>query len=241
MPGAVWFPDVRLNYAEAMLRMPGRADDDVVVIARSQSRDEVRLTAAELRDQVARARAGLVRFGVGPGDRVAAYAPNIPETLVLMLATASLGAVFSSCAPEFGVQSVIDRWQQIEPKLLLAVDGYRYGDKAIDRRAEVEAIRARLPSVHTVVWLPYLDEHAIYVDGAKTWADLAVRSRRRWSSSACRSTIRCTCCSRRAPPACRSRSCTGTAASRSSTSRCSACRATSGPPTASSGSPPPAG
>ena len=172
MPGAEWFPDVRLNYAEAMLRMPGRADDDVVVIARSQSRDEIRMTAAELRDQVARARLGLVRFGVGPGDRVAAYAPNIPETLVLMLATASLGAVFSSCAPEFGVQSVIDRWQQIEPKLLLAVDGYRYGDKAVNRRAEVEAIRARLQSVHTVVWLPYLDDHAIYTDGAKTWADL---------------------------------------------------------------------
>ena len=172
MPGAVWFPGVRLNYAEAMLRMPGRADDDVVVVARSQSREEVRITAAELRDQVARARAGLVRFGVGPGDRVAAYAPNIPETLVLMLATASLGAVFSSCAPEFGVQSVIDRWQQIEPKLLLAVDGYQYGSKAINRRAEVEAIRARLRSVHTVVWLPYLDDHAIYTDGAKTWADL---------------------------------------------------------------------
>ena len=171
MPGADWFPGVRLNYAEAMLQMPGRADDDVVVIARSQSRDEVRITAAELRDQVARARAGLIRFGVQPGDRVAAYAPNIPETLVLMLATASLGAVFSSCAPEFGVQSVIDRWQQIEPTLLLAVDGYRYGDKAIDRHAEVEAIRSQLNSVNTVVWLQYLDERSS-VDGAKTWADL---------------------------------------------------------------------
>jgi acetoacetyl-CoA synthetase len=170
MPGAVWFPDVQLNYAEAMLLMPGRADDDVVVIARSQSRDEVRITAAELRDQVARARAGLVRFGVGPGDRVAAYAPNIPETLVLMLASASLGAVFSSCAPEFGVQSVIDRWQQIEPTLLLAVDGYRYGDKAIDRRAEVEAIRSQLTSVRTIVWLPYLEERG--VEGETTWADL---------------------------------------------------------------------
>jgi acetoacetyl-CoA synthetase len=172
MPGASWFPDVRLNYAEAMLRMPGRADEDVVVIARSQSRGEVRLTAADLRHQVARARHGLVRFGVRPGDRVAAYAPNIPETLILMLAAASLGAVFSSCAPEFGVQSVIDRWRQIEPTLLLAVDGYQYGAKPVDRRAEVEAIRAQLPSVHTVVWLPYLEERAIYVDGAKTWADL---------------------------------------------------------------------
>ncbi len=170
MPGAVWFPGVHLNYAEAMLQMPGRADDDVVVIARSQSRDEVRITAAELRDQVARARAGLVRSGVGRGDRVAAYAPNIPETLVLMLATASLGAVFSSCAPEFGVQSVIDRWQQIEPRLLLAVDGYRYGEKAIDRRVEVETIRSQLPSVDTVVWLPYLEERG--VDGETTWADL---------------------------------------------------------------------
>jgi acetoacetyl-CoA synthetase len=170
MPGAVWFPGVHLNYAEAMLQMPGRADDEVVVIARSQSRDEVRFTAAELRDQVARARAGLVRFDIGPGDRVAAYAPNIPETLVLMLATASLGAVFSSCAPEFGVQSVIDRWQQIEPTLLLAVDGYRYGDKAIGRRAEVEEIRSQLKSVRTVVWLPYLEEHA--VEGEQTWADL---------------------------------------------------------------------
>ena len=84
-------------------------------MARSQSRDDVELTAAGLRDQVARARAGLVDAGVSQGDRVAAYSPNIPETLVLLLAAASLGAVFSSCAPEFGTQSVIDRWQQIEP------------------------------------------------------------------------------------------------------------------------------
>jgi acetoacetyl-CoA synthetase len=156
MPGAVWFPHVRLNYAEAMLRMPGRADDDVVVVARSQTRDEVRLTAAGLRDLVARVRAGLVRAGVGEGDRVAAYAPNVPETLALMLATASLGAAFSSCAPEFGTQSVTDRLSQIAPKVLLAVDGYRYGAKAVDRRVEVEEILAALPSVETLVELPYL-------------------------------------------------------------------------------------
>ncbi|MET1061772.1 MAG: acetoacetate--CoA ligase, partial [Aeromicrobium sp.] len=172
MPGAAWFPDVRLNYAEAMLRLPGRADDDVVVVARSQSREDVRLTAAELRDQVARARAGLRAAGVGPGDRVAAYSPNIPETLVLLLAAASLGAVFSSCAPEFGTQSVIDRWQQIEPTVVLAVDGYVYGDKPIDRRDEVVTIRAALPSIRTLVWLPYLDAAAPAPDGAITWADL---------------------------------------------------------------------
>lgn len=160
MPGATWFPNVRLNYAEAMLRMPGRADDDVVVIGRSQTRDDVRLTAAELRDAVARARAGLRRHGIGRGDRVAAYAPNAPETLVLMLAAASLGAIFSSCAPEFGVQSVVDRWRQTEPRLLLAVDGYRYGVKDVDRREQVEQVVDTLPSIETVVWMPYLDPAA---------------------------------------------------------------------------------
>nr|BFE65230.1 acetoacetate--CoA ligase [Dactylosporangium thailandense] len=157
MPGARWFPGARLNYAEHVLRMPGVADDEPIVIARSQTRGPVELTAAELREQVRRARAGLRRLGVGEGDRVAAYAPNIPETFVLLLAAASLGAIFSSCAPEFGTRSVVDRWQQIEPKVLVAVDGYRYGDKPIDRTAEVEAIHAALPSVEHVVRIGYLN------------------------------------------------------------------------------------
>jgi acetoacetyl-CoA synthetase len=156
MPGARWFPGATLNYAEHVLKMPGLADDDPVVIAYSQSREPVTLTARQLRDQVRRVRAGLVRLGVGRGDRVAAYAPNIPETFILMLATASLGAIFSSCAPEFGTRSVTDRWKQIEPKILVAVDGYRYGDKAIDRSAEVAAIKDALPSVETVIMIGYL-------------------------------------------------------------------------------------
>jgi acetoacetyl-CoA synthetase len=156
MPGATWFPGATLNYAEHVLRMPGRSDDEPAVIAYSQSRDPVTLTARQLRDQVRRVRAGLRRLGVGPGDRVAAYAPNIPETYVLMLATASLGAIFSSCAPEFGTRSVTDRWRQIEPKVLVAVDGYRYGDKAIDRREEVAAIREALPSLEHVITIGYL-------------------------------------------------------------------------------------
>ena len=172
MPGAEWFPEVGLNYAEAVLRLPGRDDDDVVVIARSQSREAISVTAAGLRDQVARARAGLIRAGVTRGDRVAAYAPNIPETLVLLLAAASLGAIFSSCAPEFGTQSVTDRWRQIEPTVVLAVDGYGYGGKAIDRRTEVETILSSLPSVNTLVWLPYLDQEAQTPDGALTWDEL---------------------------------------------------------------------
>src|SRR5919199_3745652 len=156
MPGATWFPGATLNYAENVLRIPGRGDDDPVLVAYSQTRDPITLTARQLRDQVRRVRAGLVRLGVGRGDRVAAYAPKIPETYVLLLATASLGAIFSSCAPEFGTRSVTDRWTQIEPKVLVAVDGYRYGNKAIDRRSEVDAIRAALPSLEHVVKIGYL-------------------------------------------------------------------------------------
>ncbi|HEX3266166.1 MAG TPA: AMP-binding protein, partial [Candidatus Limnocylindrales bacterium] len=137
MPGARWFAGATLSYAEHALRLPGRADDDVVVVGRSQTRPPVELTAAELRDAVARCRAGLVRLGVRRGDRVAAYLPNIPEAIVALLATASLGATWSSCAPEFGVRAVIDRLAQIEPRVLLAIDGYRYGDKPVDRRAEL--------------------------------------------------------------------------------------------------------
>jgi acetoacetyl-CoA synthetase len=158
MPGARWFPGSTLNYAEHVLRMPGLGDDDPVVIAYAQSRQPVTLTCRQLRDEVRQVRAGLKGLGVGRGDRVAAYAPNIPETYVLMLATASLGAIFSSCAPEFGSRSVIDRWKQIEPKVLVAVDGYRYGDKAIDRREEVAAIRAALPSLEHVITIGYLHE-----------------------------------------------------------------------------------
>jgi acetoacetyl-CoA synthetase len=170
MPGARWFEGATVNYAEHVLRMPGLADDDPVVLAYSQTRPSSTLTAAQLRDQVRRVRAGLRRFGVGPGDRVAAYAPNIPETFVLMLATASLGAVFSSCAPEFGTRSVVDRWQQIEPKVLVAVDGYRYGDKAVDRRGELAEIRAALPSLVHVVTLNYLNEDA------GTWSELSAET-----------------------------------------------------------------
>ncbi|MEU2612782.1 acetoacetate--CoA ligase [Micromonospora sp. NPDC007271] len=173
MPGARWFPGATLNYAENVLRMPGRADDDPVVIAYGQTRAPETLTAAELRERVRRVAAGLRRLGVGPGDRVAAYAPNIPETFVLLLATASLGAIFSSCAPEFGTRSVTDRWQQIEPKVLVAVDGYRYGDKPIDRRGEVAAIRAALPSLEHIVGIPYLDPAGAPMPGVISWAELA--------------------------------------------------------------------
>jgi acetoacetyl-CoA synthetase len=173
MPGATWFPGATLNYAQHALRLPGRADGDIVVIGRSQTRDATDLTVAELRDQVARCRAGLQRLGVGRGDRVAAFLPNVPEAIVALLATASLGAIWSSCAPEFGVRAVVDRFGQIEPKVLIAVDGYRYGDKAIDRRTELGEIRAALPSLTSTVVLPYLDAAATAeIPDAIAWSEL---------------------------------------------------------------------
>ena len=154
MPGAEWFTGSRLNYAEHMV---GRDEDtdQVAVLARSQTRADFDLTFGELREQVARARAGLKRLGIGPGDRVVAYLPNVPEALVAFLATASLGAIWATCAPEFGPRSVIDRFGQLEPKLLLAIAGYTYGEKPIDRRAEVAEIRDALPSLERVVHVPY--------------------------------------------------------------------------------------
>ncbi len=148
MPGTQWFPGARLNYAEHALATRG---DGVAVIARSQSRDERRLSWDDLADQVARCRTGLLRLGVEQGDRVAAYLPNGPEALVAFLATASLGAVWCSCPPEFGVRSVTDRFGQLDPVLLFVVRSYRYGTKVIDRSGEVAAIVDALPSVRTVV------------------------------------------------------------------------------------------
>ena len=155
MPGAEWFPGATLNFAEHALRGVGTAGGDVAVVSHSQTREPVELTWDSLRDQVARARAGLVRLGVKQGDRVVAYLPNIPETLVAFLATASLGAVWASCAPEFGARSVIDRFAQVEPVVLLAAPGYRYGTKHVDRRDEVAALRDGLPTLRHVVAVPY--------------------------------------------------------------------------------------
>jgi acetoacetyl-CoA synthetase len=171
MPGAVWFPGATLNYAELALR---RRDDEVAIVGRSQTRAEVTVTWAQLADQVARAAAGLRRLGVGRGDRVVGYLPNVPETVVAFLACASIGAVWSSCAPEFGATSVVDRVRQIEPTVLLVVDGYRYGRKDVDRRAEVAEIRAALPTLRATVLLPYLDPATAVerVPDATPWAEL---------------------------------------------------------------------
>jgi len=176
LPDVRWFPGGRLNYAAQALAAAAAAPDAIAVVAHSQTRPPVELTWAELHDAVARCAAGLRRLGVSAGDRVVAYAPNIPETLIAFLATASLGAIWSSCAPEFGVRSVIDRLAQIEPAVLVVVDGYRYGAKEIERRGHVAEIVAALPTLRHVVDVPYLhpDGAPATVDGPATvaWDDL---------------------------------------------------------------------
>ena len=171
MPGAKWFPGARLNYVDHALRSDaGR----LAIIARSETRDETALTYGQLREAVAAAAAGLRRLGVRPGDRVAAYLPNIPETAIAFLATASLGALWSSCAPEFGVGSVIDRFAQIGPKILIATDGYVHGGRRFDRLDTVSAIEERLPTLEHTVVVPHLASRPDLsgLRSPMTWAEL---------------------------------------------------------------------
>jgi len=155
MPGAQWFPGSRLSYAEHIFA--GKDDGAVALRHASELRELGEWTWGELRGQVASLAAALRTLGVQPGDRVVAYMPNIPETLAAFLACASLGAIWSSAAPEFGARSVVDRFAQIEPKVLLAVDGYRYGGRDFDRRAIVDGIAAEIPSLERVARFGYLD------------------------------------------------------------------------------------
>lgn len=158
--GLKWFPGATLNYAANALRRADDAPDDTAVVFRSEAGGHRVLTYRELARHVAEVRAGLAGLGVGKGDRVAAYVPNIPEALICFLATASLGAVWSSCSPDFGSSSVIDRFAQIEPKVLIAVDGYAYNGKRFDRREIVGEIESALPSLAATVLIPYLDPAA---------------------------------------------------------------------------------
>ncbi|MGP4004261.1 acetoacetate--CoA ligase [Streptomyces sp. 8N706] len=172
MPGARWFPGATLNYAEHALRAaedPARADSPALLHV-DETHDPQPVTWGELRRQVGSAAAALRRLGVRPGDRVSGYLPNVPQAVVAFLSTAAVGAVWTSCAPDFGARSVLDRFQQVEPVILFAVDGYRYGGKEHDRGETVAELRRELPTLRAVVHIPLLGTPA--PEGALDWADL---------------------------------------------------------------------
>jgi acetoacetyl-CoA synthetase len=169
MPGAEWFGGARVSYAEHIFR--GREDAAVAIIHEAELRERGEMTWGELRAQVAGIAAGLRELGVEPGDRVVGYLPNVPETIAIFLACASIGAVWSCCSPDFGIRSVVDRFAQIEPKVLFAVDGYRYGGKDFDRRDAIARLQGELPTLTHTVLVPYLDTGAT-LDGTVTLRDM---------------------------------------------------------------------
>jgi acetoacetyl-CoA synthetase len=171
MPGTEWFPDTRLNYAEHVFR--NAPDDRVAIVEAGELRATREIGWGELRSLTERIAGGLRALGVGEGDRVVAYLPNIAEAMAAFLATASLGAVWSSCSPDFGARSVVDRFAQIEPKVLLAVDGYRYGGRDFDKLPVLAELEAAMPTLEHVVVLPYLDPQPEIG---------ALRSARRWEA-----------------------------------------------------------
>ncbi len=169
MPLTQWFKGSMLNYAEHSFRHA--VDENLAILFKHENREVRSITWRSLKEQVASFRTYLLDQGVQKGDRVVAYLPNIPESVVAFLATCSIGAVWSSCSPDFGANSVIDRFQQIEPKVLITVDGYYYQGKPNDRVEEVQEIRDRLDSITAVVQIPYLNEEP-FVEGATLWEDV---------------------------------------------------------------------
>ena len=164
-------------FAEQLFRFntdPATASKDAIV-AESETRDRITLSWGEVREQVTAVANTFRALGIGPGDRVVAYLPNTPEAVIAFFACASIGAIWSSCSPDMGSSSVLDRFRQIDPKLLIAVDGYRYGGKVFNRLDVVEDMRNALPTLAHTVLLPYLDtalDVPSALPGAKRWQDL---------------------------------------------------------------------
>ncbi|MCK7544917.1 acetoacetate--CoA ligase [Marinobacter bryozoorum] len=171
MPGATWFEGARINMIEQAFRFhedePGRP----AIISRSETRELQELSWGDLKKQVASFAHGLRQMGVTSGDRVVAYLPNIPEAVVAFYACASIGAIWSSCSPDMGTRSVIDRFRQIDPKVMIAVDGYRYGGKDFSRMEVVSQLREELPTLEQVVLLPYLDT-GVTMENSVPWSDM---------------------------------------------------------------------
>ncbi|MFF9062339.1 acetoacetate--CoA ligase [Streptomyces sp. NPDC014882] len=170
MPGAEWFPGATLNYAEHALRAAAGRPDEPALLHVDETHEPRPVTWSELSRQVGSLAAELRRLGVRPGDRVSAYLPNIPQAVVALLATAAVGGVWTSCAPDFGARSVLDRFQQVEPVVLFTVDGYRYGGKEHDRRDVAAELRRELPTLRAVVHVPLLGTET--PEGALDWSAL---------------------------------------------------------------------
>jgi len=172
--GPRWFTGARLNFAENLLRF---GDAREALVFWNEEGRQSALTFHELRTRVAAAAAALEDHGIAPGDRVAGFLPNLPETVIAMLATASLGAIWSSCSPDFGANGVLDRFGQIRPRILIAADGYRYAGKRIEILSRVREVRERIPAIERVVVVPYGSHrpHVSGIPGAVLWADWAER------------------------------------------------------------------
>ncbi len=155
MPGTKWFPGARLNFAENLLRF---RDDRTALVFRGEDRVKVRLTYAQLYDEVARVAASLKDAGVGPGERVVGFMPNMPQTIIAMLAATSLGATWSSCSPDFGIKGVLDRFGQIAPRVLFTADGYYFKGKALDSLERIAQIAEMIPSIQKLVVVPYVSD-----------------------------------------------------------------------------------
>jgi acetoacetyl-CoA synthetase len=170
MPGARWFSGAELNYAENLLRY---RDDHVALVFKGEGRDVLKLTYAELYDQVARLAAGLKQMGIAPGDRVVGFVPNMPQAIIAMLAAVSLGATWSSCSPDFGIKGVLDRFGQIKPRVLFTANGYQFKGRPIDSLGRIADILKELPSIERVVVIPYTDQQPdiAAVPNAVMWDD----------------------------------------------------------------------
>jgi acetoacetyl-CoA synthetase len=233
MPGARWFPEAKLNFAENLLCRQIEGD---ALVFWGEDKVKGRVSQAELHRAVAQTAAALRAMGVVKGDRVAAYLPNLPAAVVAMLATASIGAIFSSASPDFGVQGVLDRFGQIEPKVLFACDGYWYNGKMNDCLGKVAEIAAGLPSLDRVVIVPYVGNAAETAAGgsitairqgvmlADFLAPFVAERKVRFERLPFDHPL--TSCIPRAPPACPSASCIAPAACCCSTSRNTSCTAT---------------
>jgi acetoacetyl-CoA synthetase len=172
MPGAQWFPGTELNYAEHVFR--NATSSRPALVFQSETKPLTEISWEELYQKVSTVAQALRKLGVQRGDRVVSYLPNIPESVIAFLATTSLGAIWSSCSPDFGTRSVIDRFQQIEPKILFAIDGYYYNGKVIDRRTTISELQQSLPTLQQTIIIPYLFPE-LSVDGysnAMLWQDM---------------------------------------------------------------------